>query len=255
MSPARWNPVPARRSPSTARIPAPATGTHVHDGLPHRPENGGRWKRTTSRSCWSSESLPKPINFTGGMEPLSYGGTFTLERILGTVPVEADGSAYFEVPAMRSVFFIALDGSDRAVKRMQSFTGVQPGESLGCIGCHEQRTSAPPSGDRPAPLALRRAPRRHPAGPGHAGRLRFPARHPADPRSPLRRPATTPTAPMAASFSPAIMARSIHTAISPSPLPASLPTEGTARRATTRPTRLAADRRRSCACWKADITA
>ncbi|MCX5683202.1 MAG: polysaccharide lyase family protein, partial [Planctomycetota bacterium] len=33
------------------------------------------------------ESLPKPINFTGGMEPLSYGGTFTLERVLGTVPV------------------------------------------------------------------------------------------------------------------------------------------------------------------------
>ena len=35
------------------------------------------------------ESLPKPINYTGGMDPLSYGGTFTLERILGTVPVEA----------------------------------------------------------------------------------------------------------------------------------------------------------------------
>jgi hypothetical protein len=33
------------------------------------------------------ESLPKPINFTGGMDPLTYGGSFTLERILGTVPV------------------------------------------------------------------------------------------------------------------------------------------------------------------------
>jgi hypothetical protein len=43
------------------------------------------------------ESLPKPINYTGGMDPLSYGGTFTLERILGEVPVESDGSAYFEV--------------------------------------------------------------------------------------------------------------------------------------------------------------
>ena len=49
------------------------------------------------------ESLPKPINFTGGMDPLSYVGTFTLERVLGTVPVEADGSAYFEAPAMRSL--------------------------------------------------------------------------------------------------------------------------------------------------------
>jgi hypothetical protein len=54
------------------------------------------------------ESLPKPINFTGGMDPLSYGGTFTLERILGTVPVEPDGSAYFEVPAVRSLIFATL---------------------------------------------------------------------------------------------------------------------------------------------------
>ena len=106
------------------------------------------------------ESLPKPINYTGGMEPLSYGGTFTLERVLGTVPVEADGSAHFKVPAMRSVFFIALDGRDRAVKRMQSFTGVLPGETLGCIGCHEHRTSAPPSLDSPSPLAVRRPPSR-----------------------------------------------------------------------------------------------
>jgi mono/diheme cytochrome c family protein len=89
------------------------------------------------------ETLPKPINFTGGMEPLSYGGTFTLERVLGTVPVEADGSANFEVPALRSVFFVALDAQDRAVKRMQSFVTLQPGETLGCVGCHEGRNRAP----------------------------------------------------------------------------------------------------------------
>lgn len=104
------------------------------------------------------ESLPKPINYTGGMEPLSYGGTFTLERVLGTVPVEADGSAHFEVPAMRSVFFVALDARGRSVKRMQSFTGVQPGESLSCVGCHEYRSSAPPQSGTPVPLASRRVP-------------------------------------------------------------------------------------------------
>ena len=42
------------------------------------------------------ETLPKPINYTGGMDPLTYGGSFTLERVLGTVPVEPDGSAYME---------------------------------------------------------------------------------------------------------------------------------------------------------------
>jgi len=86
------------------------------------------------------EPLPKPINYTGGMDPLTYGGSFTLERVVGTVPVEADGSAYLELPARRSFFFIALDENDLAVKRMQSFLTVQPGEVTSCIGCHEQRT-------------------------------------------------------------------------------------------------------------------
>jgi len=89
------------------------------------------------------ETLPKPINFTGGMEPLSYGGTFTLERILGTLPVEPDGSVYAELPALRSVFFVALDEHDISVKRMQSFMTVMPGETTTCIGCHEMRTQAP----------------------------------------------------------------------------------------------------------------
>ncbi|MEK6779792.1 MAG: hypothetical protein AABY80_08995, partial [Candidatus Deferrimicrobiota bacterium] len=53
------------------------------------------------------ETLPKPVNFSGEMEPISLGGTFTLPRILGTVPVEPDGSAYFEAPALRPIFLVA----------------------------------------------------------------------------------------------------------------------------------------------------
>jgi hypothetical protein len=106
------------------------------------------------------ETLPKPINFTGGMEPLSYGGTFTLERILGTVPVENDGSAYFEAPALRSLLFVALDRNDLAVKRMQSFTTLMPGETTGCVGCHEHRVQ-PPKWNSPGRLqALARPPSR-----------------------------------------------------------------------------------------------
>ena len=89
------------------------------------------------------ETLPKPINYTGGMEPLTYGGSFTLEKILGTIPVEPDGSAYMELPANRSVFFIALDENNNAVKRMHSFTSIAPGELSSCVGCHESRTSTP----------------------------------------------------------------------------------------------------------------
>ena len=97
-------------------------------------------KPGTIKKLWVMESLPKPINYTGGMDPLTYGGTFTLTRILGTVPMEEDGSAYFKAPALKSLFFVAADAEGRAVKRMQSFTQVMPGERQGCVGCHEQKS-------------------------------------------------------------------------------------------------------------------
>ena len=132
------------------RRPGDCLLANVYDG-----RNMAGVKPGTIKKLLVLETLPKPINYTGGMDPLSYGGTFTLERILGTVPVEADGSAYFETPALRSVFFVALDENDLAVKRMQSFTTVQPGETTSCVGCHEPRTQAP---KRTAfPLAARRA--------------------------------------------------------------------------------------------------
>ena len=90
------------------------------------------------------EQLPKPVNLNGTVEHnTSLHGTFTLKRILGTVPVEADGSAYLELPALRSLFFVALDEHDLAVKRMQSFVTLQPGEVTSCAGCHEHRTETP----------------------------------------------------------------------------------------------------------------
>ena len=87
------------------------------------------------------EVLPKPINFSGGMEPLTFGGSFALPRLLGWVPVEEDGSAYFTAPALKALFFVAVDAEGRAVKRMQSFTQVMPGEHQGCVGCHERKTA------------------------------------------------------------------------------------------------------------------
>ncbi len=89
------------------------------------------------------ETLRKPINFTGGNEPLSYTGSFTIERIIGTVPIHKDGSAYFKLPANTPYLFIALDKKGRAVQKMKSFTSVVPGEVVSCIGCHEKRTQAP----------------------------------------------------------------------------------------------------------------
>ncbi|MBT7846023.1 MAG: hypothetical protein HN742_29395 [Lentisphaerae bacterium] len=89
------------------------------------------------------QQMPKPVNFSGGMWPISAGGTFTLARILGTVPVRPDGSALFRAPALQSLFFVALDRAGLSVKRMQSFVTLQPGEQVGCVGCHESRVTAP----------------------------------------------------------------------------------------------------------------
>ncbi|MBN2477572.1 MAG: PD40 domain-containing protein [Pirellulales bacterium] len=103
------------------------------------------------------KQLPKPVNFSGGMQPLTIGGSFTLAGIVGTVPVEPDGSAYMELPALQSLFFVALDKEDRPVKRMHSFLVLQPGETTSCVGCHEQRVNTP----RPIStdlVAMRRSP-------------------------------------------------------------------------------------------------
>lgn len=85
------------------------------------------------------------------------------KQVLGTVPVEMDGSALFEVPARTPVMFQALDGQGRAVQTMRSLVYLQPGESQSCVGCHEHRmkVAAPV---RPA-LALRHAPSKIKPGP------------------------------------------------------------------------------------------
>ncbi len=111
------------------------------------------------RSLLVLEDLPKPVNFHGGgTTPIAHGGSWTIKRILGTVPVEADGSAHFDVPACRSVYFAALDAEGRCVKQMRSFVTLQPGERAGCVGCHEDRARLALPGGAGARLAARRPP-------------------------------------------------------------------------------------------------
>lgn len=76
--------------------------------------------------------------------------------VLGTVPVDADGSAFFEAPAKTPIYFQALDGEGRAVQTMRSLVYLQPGERESCVGCHESRSK--PAEPRPQALALKRAP-------------------------------------------------------------------------------------------------
>jgi hypothetical protein len=76
---------------------------------------------------------------------------FMTKRTLGVVPVNADGSASFEVPAEKFVYFQLLDKDGVMLQSMRSGTMVQPGEQNGCVGCHDDRLAAVPA--NPAKLA------------------------------------------------------------------------------------------------------
>ena len=76
---------------------------------------------------------------------ISCGATYAGKKVLGEVPVEPDGSAYFRVPARAAIYFMVLDEEGRALQRMRSFTHLMPGETQGCVGCHEPRRQSPPA--------------------------------------------------------------------------------------------------------------
>ena len=132
---ARERVIPPRGDPSQA------TGRQVLVDV-YNSQNMKGVKRGEIKKLLVLELLPKPVNFSGGPDTLTFLGTFNLEGILGTVPVEPDGSASFELPANRPVFYVALDKDDLSVKRMQSFTSVAPGETTSCLGCHDDRKQA-----------------------------------------------------------------------------------------------------------------
>lgn len=66
-----------------------------------------------------------------------------IKRLLGTVPVEEDGSVIFTVPANTPVSLQPLDSEGRAVQWMRSWFTAMPGEMVSCVGCHEDQNSMP----------------------------------------------------------------------------------------------------------------
>ncbi|MCL1921964.1 MAG: SUMF1/EgtB/PvdO family nonheme iron enzyme [Kiritimatiellaeota bacterium] len=93
---------------------------------------------------------------SGGHESVGYQSGWDIKRILGTVEVEEDGSACFEIPANTPVAVQPLDANGAAVQLMRSWFVGMPGERVSCTGCHEDnRMSLPPTG---IALAERRAP-------------------------------------------------------------------------------------------------
>jgi formylglycine-generating enzyme required for sulfatase activity len=80
----------------------------------------------------------------GGHINIGIDGPWDAKRILGTVPVERDGSANFKVPANTPIAVQPLDEQGRAVQIMRSWFTAMPGETLSCNGCHEDQNTSPP---------------------------------------------------------------------------------------------------------------
>jgi hypothetical protein len=118
----------------------------IYKGLPGVERGEVKWLRVieeTSRVS-ASPGSPNPYNQTF---LVSAALAFSTKNFLGIAPVDENGSAYFEVPSGRAVYFQALDEQGRLIQSMRSFVQAAPGTTRSCIGCHEHKSTAPASAD------------------------------------------------------------------------------------------------------------
>lgn len=154
------NPIPlrARRAPAALPPTLPDRETrpsgemvvsNIYEGLGNVPPGSIKELRIVQLFPKSTPLANQPR--------IGFAGEENGRAILGTVPVEEDGSARFLVPANVPVYFQALDADGFAYQTMRSSTHVQPGEKISCVGCHEAPMSTPPAGSG-FPLAMQRGP-------------------------------------------------------------------------------------------------
>ncbi len=72
-------------------------------------------------------------------------GPWEPKRVLGTVPVERDGSAMFRIPANTPISIQPIDADGKALQLMRSWMTAMPGEIVSCVGCHEKQNTGPPN--------------------------------------------------------------------------------------------------------------
>lgn len=103
---------------------------------------------------------PKAVKFVRVLEGVQMGQSIAANaafrtRLLGTVPIHEDGSFYVEVPADVPVRFELVDAEGRMLVHETEFNYVRPGETKGCMGCHESRKQASANS---LPLAMKQPP-------------------------------------------------------------------------------------------------
>jgi len=110
----------------------------INEAIPRYWDTGRRWTSATSSSSWKAALWPR-VQW-------------------GVVPVEKDGSAYFKVPADRSIFFQALDENFRELQRERTYVNYRAGEVRSCIGCHGRESRAAQPSSIQTTIALSRPP-------------------------------------------------------------------------------------------------
>jgi len=113
----------------------------VYQGVPDLPRGSVKYLRVFQQDAKTYSTWGKTFRHSG--PPVSVIQEDAVKRILSVVPVEEDGSVYFELPSGKAVYFQLLDENYRALQTMRSFTGLMPGERRGCVGCHELHSAAP----------------------------------------------------------------------------------------------------------------
>jgi len=94
-------------------------------------------------------------NKVGGHDVIGLEAGWDIKRILGTVPIEKDGSAMFKIPANTPISLQPLDANGSALQLMRSWVTAMPGEVVSCVGCHESQNTVPTNKSR---LASRKPP-------------------------------------------------------------------------------------------------
>jgi len=166
------NPIPLRSRPTPPVIPdgskrvaegKPAEATvgllNVYNSVKKFPD-GAKIKALRVYQVFPQPMGSNDVPHNTGLQIPGSNSVNVARAVLGTVPVEEDGSAYFIVPARKELFFQALDEKGMAVQTMRSGTDFMPGENTTCLGCHEPRHAAATSTSVGSPLAMRRPPSR-----------------------------------------------------------------------------------------------
>ena len=140
-------PMPLKKRPRPPIVPQNAFAENksvccvpnVYRGLDDAEKGAVKFLRISQRVGWPLDDKIGAMRWIPGNAWERQFGYWAWApvRVIGTVPVEEDGSAYFEVPANEAVYFQALDKNLMEVRRMRSHVTLRPGETRGCVGCHE----------------------------------------------------------------------------------------------------------------------